>query len=329
MKFSSSSLEDTKNIAKMFCENIYPFSNILIYWEMWAWKTSFVSFLLSHIWVKQKVKSPSYSLSHNYKADFSEIWHYDLYRLNNTKKLYEIDEHFFSEDLVICEWAERLSIKPNNRIEIYIKNTNDLSSTQRKFEFKFYWSSLSEEKIKDLFGKYNTPKHILKHINSVTEIADTVANSLIKKWILIDKDLVHTWAMLHDILRYIDFKWWLIREKIPYDCSDEDFDFWCKISNDFKWIHHACAAWNILDKMWYKEIWNVIKAHRSGQIFKWFNTIEEKIVYYADKRVLHDKKVSLDERLADAKIRYSHEWDSSHWKKLSVALFKLEKELVA
>lgn len=324
MNFTSNSLKDTKSIAKMLTQNIYPFSNILIYWELWAWKTSFVSFLLASLWVKQKVKSPSYSLSHNYDSDFSSIWHYDLYRLEDTKKFYEIDEHFFSDDLVIVEWAQRLNIKPNNRIEIHI----NLHKSQREFKFKFYWTSLSETKIEELINKYKVPQHILKHINAVTYVADSVANSLVKRWILVDKNLVHTWARLHDLLRYIDFKWWLKREKIPYKYSDEDFDFWTKVAKDFKWMHHAISAWDILENMWYKEIWNVIKAHKSRQIFEWLNTIEEKIVYYADKRVLHDKQVSLNERLADAKVRYAHEGDEVHWKKLETALKKLEKQLL-
>ena len=326
MKFNSKSLSDTKSLAKMFKNNIYSFSNILISWEMWSGKTHFIQFLLKELWVKEKIKSPTYTLANHYKSPIWNIWHYDVYRIDENQDFLDIEEHFISNDLVIVEWAEKLKSKPDNRIEIKISPWKTPNSN-RIFDFKFFWTSLSTIQINKLFKKYNTPKHVLRHIYLVTHVADRISKNLIENWILIDSKLVHCWAMLHDVIRYIDFKWWIQKDRIPYNVSDIEIKNWEKICKMYKWFHHADAAWEILEQMWYLEIWKVIRAHKSRQILDSLNTIEEKIVYYADKKVLHDKEVNIKERLIDWNKRYGEEGKKGYWKVLYKELMKLEKEL--
>lgn len=347
MKFIASSIDDTKKIAQMFRNNVFPFSNVLLFGEMWVWKTHFIKYLLEAIWVKKNVRSPTYAFSNYYKTKWWNIWHYDLYRLEGKQSLPEIEEHFnSSDDFVIVEWAEKLKVKPKRRIEVYVSqesSTRDSSGDMnchsrengnlspyslRQIEFKFHWVSMSKDEIDKIFKEYKTPKHVLNHIEKVTSVADKVANNLIKNWVLVDKDLVHSGAMLHDFIRYIDFNWWLQREKIPYKCSDDDFEFWKKMEKKYKGIHHAIVANEILCSKWYPELWSVVMAHKSRQIFEWFNTIEEKIVYYADKRVVHDEIVSIKHRIEDWKKRYSREWDDWYWNDMEKKLIELESELM-
>lgn len=349
MKFKSKSVEDTKKIAEMFSQNVFPFSNILLFWEVWAWKTHFIKFLLNKLWVEWQIKSPTFSYSNFYQIaktsktselrnseksvlhDLLEshfttnIWHYDIYRLKPWEELEWVDEHFFSNDLVICEWAEKLKSKPENRVEITFKK---IWESEREIDFNFIWTSLSDAQVNRLYEFYKTPEHVKKHIAVVTNVATRIAENLIKKWILVDKWLVISAARIHDLVRYVDFKWWITREKIPYEVDDETFDFWIEFSEECKGKHHADVARDIMYDLWYPEIWKVIESHKSEEVFKWLNTIEEKIVYYSDKRALHDKFVTIKERLEDWKIRYFREWSDDYWNKLEKALFGLEKELM-
>lgn len=328
MKFISKSLKDTQKIAEMLTNNIYYFSNILLFWEVWAWKTHFIKYFLNKIWVEWQIKSPTYSFSNFYeinnKNKIKSVWHYDIYRLENWENLEEINENFFSNDLVICEWAEKLNQKPENRIEIFFKK---ISENEREISFNFIWTSLNDMQINRLYDFYKTPEHIKKHIAVATNVAIKTAENLIKKWILIDKKLVWSSAKMHDLVRYVDFNWWIVKEKIPYEVDDETIEFWQNFSEKCKWLHHSEVASDILDDLWYPEISQVVNAHKTQQIFEWFQTIEEKIVYYADKRALHDNFVSLKERIEDWKIRYKKEWNSEYWEKLEIKLFELEKEL--
>jgi len=57
-------------------------------------------------------------------------------------------------------------------------------------------------------------------------------------------------------------------------------------------------------------------------------SIEEKILYYADKRVLHSRIVNLGERLEDGKKRYPVKHDHvDEYEKNVRKLFELEKEI--
>ena len=323
--FFSSSLDDTKKLAKKIKNNIFPFSNILIFGEMWAWKTHFIKYLLKELWVDQNIKSPTYGYSNYYKSGNLNIWHYDLYRLKG-EDLNEIHEHFFScDDIVITEWAEKIKDKPKARIEVYIKK---LSDNERSFEVKFFGTSLPKKEINKLIKKYKTPLNVLQHSAQVTMIADRIVKNLEAKWNIIDSWLVHSAASLHDLVRYVDFKWWIDRDKMGFEVSDEDYKFWTCLRSKHEPAHHSDVAWEILEHMWYLEIWRVIRSHCTYQIFRWLDTIEEKIVYYADKRVLHDRVVSIKQRLSDGKVRYHWEWNDEYWRQLEEKLLDLEKDLL-
>ena len=349
MKFNSNSVVDTKNIAEMFASNLYPFSNILIFWEMWAGKTHFIKYLLAKLWVETKVKSPTYTLSSHHQTDFfvnlhrikgyspdwewkegyktSDIWHYDLYRLESWSQLHDIEDHFSSiDDFVIVEWAERLKLRPKNRIEVIINKNKD-DENMREVEFKFFSTSFSSEKISSIIAEFKTPPNVIKHIAQVANVADSIARNLVDKWVLVDEGLVHTGAMLHDVVRYVDFKWWIDPKRFE-DLPEWDLDFMNSVADSYKGVHHSYAAWDLILDMWFPEIASVVKAHNSYQAFHGFNSIEEKIVYYADKRVLHDKVVTIKERMEDGKVRYGGEWWDKYWIELENHLRALEEELL-
>jgi hypothetical protein len=71
-------------------------------------------------------------------------------------------------------------------------------------------------------------------------------------------------------------------------------------------------------------------AHQKDKPVTW----EEKLVYYADKRVMHDRIVSLKERLDEAHKRYAA-WrrvnarSSLDTVKIDRLIYKLEKEIFA
>lgn len=322
MKFLCKNEAETQKIAEMLTNNIFWFSNILFFWEMWAGKTFFIKNFLKKLWVENLVKSPSFWLSNHYKWKYN-FQHFDLYRLENDKKFWEIYESFFWEDFVLCEWAEKLSRKPENRIEIFIKK---LWESRREIEILFFWQSLLDKDLAKLYKKYKTPKNVLNHISKVWKVATKVAENLLKKWVLVNLELVKSWAFLHDLVRYIDFKHF-DKKNFPYKVSDKDFDFYKEMRQKHKWKHHADLAFEILDSMGKREIWEVIIDHKTEIIFEWFQNLEGKIVHYADRRVVHDKITSLKERIEDAKKRYWKIWDEKFWEEILEKSLDLEKEL--
>lgn len=188
---------------------------------------------------------------------------------------------------------------------------------------------MTEKDIEKLYREFHTPPHVRAHCKAVADFAVDLGKKFIAAGFKIDlKGLYHA-ALLHDLLRVVDFKHFEPR-KWKYEVSDEDIKCWERLREKYKGMHHGDATADVLEERGYGEMARIVRKHKFIQIDKGFETWEEKILYYADKRVKHDKVVTLAERLADGKIRNLPEGrDSEHQKELDRKNFELEKEIMA
>ncbi len=130
-----------------------------------------------------------------------------------------------------------------------------------------------------LLKKHENPKHIIAHCVVTEKVCMRLGKKLKAQGIKINLQLLSRAGLLHDIAK-------------------------------FKTLHadvkHGIEGERILNALGYKEIARITRNHGLGRIFvegalqDW----EDKIVYYADKRVTHDKIVSLDERFDYLRKRY-------------------------
>ncbi len=144
-----------------------------------------------------------------------------------------------------------------------------------------------------IMTEHQVPEHIIAHSKAVCDVATDIAEKLTKDNIKIDKDLVIAGALLHDVR---------------------------KLEKD-----HAFAGAKLLEGMGLIRVARIVKAHGLYRLEDENfapRTIEEKIVFYADKRVVHDKIVSLEDRFKYLKERYGTEDKFYHYTK------KIEKELL-
>ncbi len=120
-----------------------------------------------------------------------------------------------------------------------------------------------------LLKKYGIKGEILKHSLGVNKIAIFLARKFKEKGFNINISLVNSASLLHDIGR---------------------------LKADLTKKHHAEEGYNILIKENAPKIAEIVKKHALDSILRnELKTLEEKIVYYADKR-FDSKLVSLDER---------------------------------
>ena len=292
---------------------------------MWAGKTVFITSFLKARWIN-KASSPTYTIAHYHQNGKENLVHYDLYRLENDDQNSWIDENFFDDNTtVLVEWSERLNILPVPRIEVKI---NKLDKNKREIIIDYIWFEIPEKEFNNLIKEYKIPKHVWQHILAVKKVAEDTYDILIEKWAVLNKNLIQQAAMLHDLTRYYDFKTF-DRKNFTYKVSDETWNFWLKMRKKYQWIHHSEIVYKILCEKWFHNLWKIVLAHQSMHIFKWFDTLSEKILHYADWKCKHDQIVSIKERIADLKIRY---WemnpDNSYWDKLLKYNLELEKELL-
>ncbi len=136
----------------------------------------------------------------------------------------------------------------------------------------------SREQCLRLLEKYGTPLHIVEHSLAVERVAVFLAKKMRLAGKKVDEALVSRAALLHDI------------------------DKTRTVEEGFRHLHGKISR-EILEREGLPEIGVVAEKHQALEK-KPFGSLEEKIVFYADKRVNHDKVVSLDERFDYLLSRY-------------------------
>ena len=150
----------------------------------------------------------------------------------------------------------------------------------------------SRDECLDILNKNKTSSNVIEHCKTVCKVAEDVADKLIGKGISVNKGLVTAAALLHDVERVKD--------------------------------EHIIRGVKLIKSLGYPEVAEVLGKH---SLYKQEEsppkTIEEKIVFYADKRVMRNNIVSLEERFEDLKKRYNLDFT----KELEFTK-KIEEELI-
>jgi HD superfamily phosphohydrolase YqeK len=181
----------------------------------------------------------------------------------------------------------------------------------------------------------HVPTHIVKHAETVAKLAVFLAERLEDRGITVDVDLVERACLLHDLFRVCDcpledFRWF------EQSVTEEDKVKWRRLKAEHGHRRHEDAADAYLkDK--YPVLAATIRRHRYTAVIDESDrpeSWEDKLVYYADKRVMHDTIVPLKDRLEEAHQRSAliqaqagrpRRVDMEQ--KVDAQIFRLEKEI--
>jgi len=139
--FIAENLNDTEKFAEIFSE-VIDTAGVLIclYGDIGSGKTTFTKSLAKFLGITQKVTSPSFVILNEYSSERVNLYHFDLYRLEQEGVetiLDELSEYTEKENSVtLIEWAEfSFGNLPEERIEIKITY---LEETKRDFSITAY-----------------------------------------------------------------------------------------------------------------------------------------------------------------------------------------------
>ncbi|MBN1786802.1 MAG: HD domain-containing protein [Sedimentisphaerales bacterium] len=190
----------------------------------------------------------------------------------------------------------------------------------------------TKEQCYKILKECHVPKHIIRHCEVAADLAVELAKKISVNGIEVNIDFVHRACLLHDILRVCDFHQ-ILDDIFDEPITEEDRKKWQKLTAQHRGMRHEEAACEFL-KSEYPEIALAIKKHAYRSLLDEQltpKTIEEKLVYYADKRVMHDKVVSLKERLEEGHkrnipVNCKKDIDTDY---IDLLIFKMESELFA
>ena len=130
----------------------------------------------------------------------------------------------------------------------------------------------------ELICQMDMMDHIVAHSLKVCQVALTIADCLAKTHVRLNRELIQAGALLHDITKTRSFD---TRE------------------------NHAQSGGRLLDELGYPAVGSIVRQHVKLDAYPQKAIFGEAgIVNYADKRVLHDQVVSLDQRMRYIEERY-------------------------
>ncbi len=131
-----------------------------------------------------------------------------------------------------------------------------------------------------LMERHDMPAHIRRHSVVVARIATGLARTILQLDVpTLDVDLVERGALLHDIGK----------ARALVDGGN-----------------HALIGAKLVEDAGYPEIASIVREHVALEHFDVASPVTEStLVNYADKRVMHDRVVSLEGRFDDLVVRYA------------------------
>lgn len=136
-EIESTSLENTLNIAAQIGQRLRGGEVIELVSDLGGGKTAFVKGLAKGMGSLDVVRSPSFTISNQYKAKDLILYHFDFYRLSEAGIIKDELAEIITDPktVVVIEWASiAVSVIPDQHVTINIKVVDE---EKRKLIFSY------------------------------------------------------------------------------------------------------------------------------------------------------------------------------------------------
>ncbi len=319
LKFISNSASESHNLAKSVAATTTasPLS-ILLTGELGTGKTTFVQGFLAGHGITEHVTSPTFALEQRYG---DTLLHLDLYRLKEKEANALLHGNSDFVGIRLIEWPERASKEELHSERIIRITCSEQGPDKRTYAFDLLDMPLpTETELEEWRKEFHLQEHIQRHVEMVASVAEKLCDALLKKNVFVRKKATVMAAKLHDAMRFVDFK--TAEGLSPIQAETRE------IFREKYGEHHEQGMCLFLREHGYSELGEIIRTHGAP----WQQeltpiTTEQIVLSYADKRVLNDKVVSLEERFADFTVRYGGGMQSEFSKAWHTQIQAIETKL--
>ena len=135
--FVAKNEQDTIDFAEKFAKKLKVGDIIVLSGELGSGKTKFVQGVLKHFGLEDEIPSPTFTIVNEYNAGEINIYHFDVYRLEDSDEFYAMGgDELFSTGICLIEWGEMIEDilpKPYTKIT-FSKNDDDVNYRELKIE---------------------------------------------------------------------------------------------------------------------------------------------------------------------------------------------------
>ena len=105
--FKTNSEDETMKLGEKLAKLCAPKDIIILSGELGAGKTKFTEGFLKYFGLDDEISSPTFTIVNEYTKNDINIYHFDVYRLEDSSEFYEIGgEEYFENGICLIEWGE-------------------------------------------------------------------------------------------------------------------------------------------------------------------------------------------------------------------------------
>ena len=133
----SNNTTDTLKLGQSLSKLLTKGDIVVLSGELGSGKTKFVEGFLKNYGLENEISSPTFNIVNEYSSLGTNIYHFDVYRLEDSDEFYAIGgEEYFEKGICLIEWGELISnVLPKDYIHITIRK-NSIDENSRVFEFE-------------------------------------------------------------------------------------------------------------------------------------------------------------------------------------------------
>lgn len=128
MDIKINSLDNIRETAREFIDNMGDHKVFAFYGKMGAGKTTFIKALCEELGVEDVITSPTFAIINEYTAQDKTIYHFDFYRIKKLEEVYDMgyEDYFYSGALCFIEWPELIEeVLPEDAVKVTITEKED------------------------------------------------------------------------------------------------------------------------------------------------------------------------------------------------------------
>jgi HD superfamily phosphohydrolase YqeK len=253
--------------------------------------------------VNQALTSPTFALEQRYKtAHFGEFLHVDLYRLEPKEAENLVSSSDDHTGIRCVEWADHLPARHlQEGIVIHLEDSGKRPGRNLSVTFRDL-SIPAGAQIQNWWDDMQLPSLVRRHCDAVASAAARFGAAFVEGGQIVRMEALRAAGLLHDLFRFLDFQEGAahLEEEIRPERSKR----WEEIRAQYPRERHESACARFLMEQGFPEIGEIVRTHGLTLHIAERTTIEQKLLYYADKRIELDDLVTLEERLRDFRERY-------------------------
>lgn len=126
LKFISNNEEETKAVGFSLASKLNDGDIVILSGDLGSGKTKFTEGFLSFFGLDDEISSPTFTIVNEYSKDNMNIFHFDVYRLEDLDEFYAIGgPDYFDRGICLIEWGELIEPILSKYIKINISKDDN------------------------------------------------------------------------------------------------------------------------------------------------------------------------------------------------------------